>query len=64
MLDGIRNKLGDSSDDKKHFKSINEMDKDQMVFTIKSQRDTINNMKVEFAIYNKRNNKLLSPILE
>ena len=64
MLDGIRNKLGDSSDDEKHFKSINGMDKDQMVFTIKSQRDTINNMKVEFAIYNKRNNKLLSPILE
>ena len=54
MLDGIRNKLGDTSDDKKYFKSINGMDKDQMVFTINSQRDVINNMKMEFAMYNRK----------
>ena len=42
------------SDDKKYFKSINEMDKDQMLFTINSQRDVINNMKMEFAMYNRK----------
>ena len=30
------------------------MDKEQMLFTINSQRDVINNMKMESAMYNRK----------
>ena len=53
MLDGIRKTLGDKSNNENPFDEINGMDTDQMEFTIISQRDTINKMEMELALYKK-----------
>ena len=54
MLDGMRKKVGDKSNNEKEFNSINGMNKEQMAFTINYQRDVINNMKMVLAIYKRK----------
>ena len=53
MLDGIRKTLGDKSNIENPFNKIKGMDKDQMEFTIISQRDIIKNMEMELSMYKK-----------
>ena len=53
MLDGIRKTLGDKSNNENPFNEIKGMDKDQMEFTIISQRDIIKNMEMELSMYKK-----------
>ena len=53
MLDGIRKTLGDKSNNENPFNKIKGMDKDQMEFTIISQRDIIKNMEMELLMYKK-----------
>ena len=45
--------LGDKSNNENPFDEIKGMDKDQMEFTIISQRDIIKNMETELSMYKK-----------
>ena len=53
MLDGLRKTLGGKSNNENQFDLLKGMDKDQMEFTIISQRDVIKNMEMELALYKK-----------
>ena len=53
LLDGIRRQLGDRADDHEESDPIKAMDREQLELTINKQRDAIQNMKMELAMYQK-----------
>ena len=53
IFDGIRKKLGDKSNVDNQFDRIRAMDRDQLEFTVNSQRDAMHQMKTELALYKK-----------
>ena len=53
ILDGIRKNLGDKSNKDQQFDQIRAMDRYQLEFTLKSQKDAMNQMKMKLAMYKK-----------
>ena len=53
IFDAIRKNLGDKSNKEHQFDQIRTMDRDQLEFTVNSQKDEMHQMKKELAMYKK-----------